>query len=83
MAQPKWILISENYMPDTADSRKDSGLTYIKMYREDVVLKLLADLERISDIRSAMVDTRMHVSYRDYELRRIAREAVESFNAPS
>lgn len=45
----KWKLIPETYQPDSADSRKESGLKYVKMYHEDFVKELIQQVKDLSE----------------------------------
>lgn len=44
-----WKMIPETYQPDTADSRKESGLKYIKMYDEKYVQEMAQMIRDLSD----------------------------------
>jgi len=45
----KWKLIPEQYQTDSADSRKDSGMKYVKMYHEDYVKDLVQQIKDLGE----------------------------------
>lgn len=54
-----WKLIPETYQPDTADSRKESGLKYVKMYHQDFVKGLIQQIQDLSEsLHSAINDSK-------------------------
>lgn len=44
-----WKMIPKTYQPDTADSRKESGLEYVKMYDETYVQEMAQTIRDLSD----------------------------------
>lgn len=51
-----WKIIPESYQPDTADSRKESGLKYVKMYHEDYVRGLIQQIQDLSETAHSAIN---------------------------
>lgn len=75
-----WILLPEGYQPDTKDSRKESGMKYVKYYSEDAYSKLQKHAEAMVHYLEMISSKSGHTTLKGFQNRidqKMADEALE------